>query len=221
MKIGIIGAGKVGTGLGKRLAAKGHGVIVSFARSPERVKAASEVIGNGATAGTPEEAVRFADVVIIATPWAATLAVVKSIAASLSGKILWDATSPLKADMSGLEIGTTTSGGEAIGKAASGARVVKAIPPFAEILHSPSTLPRGSRSSVFVCGDDADARATVLELVADIDTDGVDTGPLMLARYTEPLGMLLVQLAYVRGFGAHIGAALIRDLAHLPPSPSR
>jgi predicted dinucleotide-binding enzyme len=221
MKIGIIGAGKVGTGLGKRLSAKGHLVMISFARSPDRVKAASAAIGHGASAGTPEEAARFADVVIIATPWAATLDVVRSVATSLIGKIVWDTTNPLKADMSGLELGTTTSAGEEIGKAAPGANVVKAIPPFAESLHAAPTHVNGSHSSVFVCGDDADARSTVLSLIDDIDADGVNAGPLKLARYTEPLGMLLVQLAYVQGFGTRIGSVLIRDLAPLSPIPSR
>jgi predicted dinucleotide-binding enzyme len=113
--------------------------------------------------------------------------------------------------MTGLSIGTTTSAGEEVAKAASGAKVVKAIPPFAEVLHSPSNLIGGRLPGVFVCGDDAAARKVVLRLVADIEADGVDAGPLSLARYTEPLGMLLVQLAYVIGYGARIGSVLIRD----------
>ncbi len=54
---------------------------------------------------------------------------------------------------------------------------------------------------VFVCSDDTEARVTILNLVADIDADGVDAGPLTMARYTEPAGMLLVQLAYAQGLG--------------------
>lgn len=127
-----------------------------------------------------------------------------------------DTTNPLKADMSGLEIGTTTSAGEQVAQAAPGARVVKAVPPFAEVLHSHSTQIGGSHPGVFVCGDDAEARRLVLGLVAEIGADGVDAGPLQLARYTEPLGMLLVQLAYGQGMGARIGAALLRD----PPAAS-
>ena len=71
---------------------------------------------------------------------------------------------------------------------------------------------------MFVCGDDAAARALVLGLVAEIDADGVDAGPLSLARYTEPLGMLLVQLAYGQGMGARIGAALLRDAPAASPA---
>jgi len=213
MDIGIIGAGNVGTGIGKRLAAKGHQVLVSFARSQDKLDAAAQVIGGGARTGSPEEAARFGQVIIVATPWGVTLDAVRPLAAALAGKVVWDTTNPLKADMSGLEVGTTTAGGEQVAAAAPGARVVKAVSPFAEVLHSPSTRIGSGRPGVFVCGDDPDARKIVLGLVADIDADGVDAGPLSLARYTEPLGMLLVQLAYVQGFGARIGAALLRDSA--------
>lgn len=209
MKIGIIGAGNVGTGLGKRLAAKGHDIVVSFARSPDKVESAAAAIGFGARAGSPEEAARHGDVVIMATPWGATLAVVRVIAPLLAGKILWDTTNPLKADMSGLEIGTTTSGGEEVAHVASGARVVKAVPPFAEMLHSQSMEIDGQLPGVFVCGDDAEARSVIVGLIGDIPAAAVDAGPLSLGRYIEPLGMLLVQLAYVQGMGARIGATLI------------
>lgn len=214
MKIGIIGAGNVGTGLGKHLAAKGHDIVVSFARSQDKVEAAAEAIGGGARAGSLQAAAVHGEVVIIATPWGVTLDAVREIAPALGNKIVWDTTNPLKADMSGLEIGTTTSAGEQIANAAPGAKVVKAVPPFAEVLHSPSNSIGGHKPGVFVCGDDPDARQTVLGLIADIDADGVDAGPLVNARYTEPLGMLLVQLAYRQGMGARIGSVLIRESGH-------
>lgn len=213
MNIGIIGAGNVGTAIGKRLAAAGHDVVVSFARTPEKVAAAAVTIGGGARAGSPQEAAQHGEVVILATPWAVTLDAVRGIADALTGKIVWDTTNPLKADLSGLEIGTTTSAGEQVAAAAPGARVVKAVPPFAEVLHASSTHVAGQRPGVFVAGDDAAARAVILALVETIDADGVDAGPLSQARYTEPLGMLLVQLAYAQGFGARIGTVLIRDSA--------
>ena len=57
------------------------------------------------------------------------------------------------------------------------------------------------------------AREVVAGLVEDIGGTAVDVGPLSLARYTEPACMLLVSLAYVQGFGARIGLALLRDSA--------
>ena len=122
--------------------------------------------------------------------------------------------------MSGLAIGTTTSGGEEIAKLAPWANVVKAIPPFAEVLHSPSTLVGGMHSCVFLCGDDPQARKVVANLVKDIGGAPVDAGPLNLARYAEPTAMLLVQLAYSRGFGPRIGLALARDASQPPRKES-
>ena len=210
MKIGIIGAGNIGTGLGKRLG--GHDIVVSFARTPDKVAAAAQTIGGAARAGTPDEAARHGEIVILATPWAVTLDAVRSVADSLAGTVVWDTTNPLKTDMSGLEVGTTSSGGELVAESAPAAIVVKAIPPFAEVLHSPGSIAEvcGGRPSVFVCGDDVAARAQVLTLVDSIGADGVDSGPLTMARYTEPAGMLLVQLAYVQGLGPRVGSALLR-----------
>ncbi|MBY0284073.1 MAG: NAD(P)-binding domain-containing protein [Sphingomonas sp.] len=210
MKIGIIGAGNIGTGLGKRLAAKGHDIVVSYARTPEKVAEATAVIGGGAKPGSPEEAVAHGEVIILATPWGVTLDVVRSLAGEMADKIVWDCTNPFAPDMSELLIGTTTSAGEEIAKAAPLARIVKAVPPFAQSLHAPSMDIGGHKPGVFVCGDDPAARATVVQLVSDVDADGVDAGPLKLARFTEPLGMLVTNLAYAQGMGPAISAILVR-----------
>jgi predicted dinucleotide-binding enzyme len=218
MKIGILGAGRVGTGLGRRLADKGHDLVVSFSLTPGSLAEAVAFIGGSARAGAPEDAAAHGEVVILSSPWSETLTLVSSLADRLAGKILWDTTNPLKPDMSGLELGTSTSGGEAVSNAAPRARVVKAVAPFAQVLHSPTGLISGQRSDVFVCGDDPQARSRVATLLADVQADPVDAGPLQLARYTEPLGMLLVQLAYTQGFGAMIGAHLLREIDPSPPA---
>ncbi len=210
MKIGIIGAGNIGTGLGKRLAANGHDIVISFARTPEKVAEAAAMIGGGAKAGTTEEAVAHGEVVILATPWGVTLDLVRDISRALGGKTVWDCTNPFAPDMSELLIGTTTSAGEEIAKLAPLAHVVKAVPPFAQSLHAPSMDIGGHRPGVFVCGDDGAARGLVIQLVTDVGADAVDAGPLKLARFTEPLGMLVTNLAYVQGLGPSISAILVR-----------
>jgi len=153
------------------------------------------------------------DIIVLATPWAATPEALRQAGAVSSDKILWDCTNALKPDMSGLMIGTTTSGGEEVAKLAPWAKVVKAIPPFAEVSQSSSTLIGGARPGVFVCGDDASARKVIAGLVDDIGGAPIGSGPLRLARYTEPACMLLVQLAYVQGLGARIGLLLARETA--------
>jgi hypothetical protein len=167
----------------------------------------------GARAGSPAEAAAFGDVTILTTVWGVTADALKQAGSPGGRKILWDCTNPLKPDMSGLTIGTTTSAGEEVARLAPWASVVKAIPPFAEVLHSASTLVGGARPGVFVCGDDTDARGTVARLVREIGAEPCDAGPLTMARYIEPAGMLLVQLAYMQGLGPRIGLTLAREIA--------
>jgi predicted dinucleotide-binding enzyme len=209
MNIGIIGAGNLGSGLAKRLAAKGHAVMLSFSKETEKLRRTADSMG--AAAGTPAEAVDFADVAVLASPWAATPEALRQVGTVAKTKVLWDCTNALKPDMSGLAVGTTTSGAEEIARLAPWANVVKAIPPFAEVLHSTNPLIGGLRSGVFVCGDNPEAREVVARLVEDIGAAPVIAGPLLLARYTEPAAMLLVHLAYLQGFGARIGLILTHE----------
>ncbi|NVI07974.1 NADPH-dependent F420 reductase [Paraburkholderia youngii] len=219
MKIGIIGAGNVGTGLTKHLLGKGHSVMLSFSLDTEKLRATAAELG--AEVGSVAEAVRFADVAVLATPWGAAADALAQVGTPPGRKVLWDCTNALRPDMSGLVVGTTTSGAEEIAKLAPWATVVKAIPPFAELLHSTEVRVGGERVDVFVCGDDANARTVVAQLVGDIGAEPIDAGPLTLARYTEPAAMLLVQLAYTRGFGTRIGFSLLRDVAGNVPGGSR
>jgi predicted dinucleotide-binding enzyme len=206
MNIGIIGAGNLGTGIARKLGNKGYAVMLSFTRDTEKLQSAAQLLG--ALTGTPRQAAEFGEVIVLATPWLVTAEALDQVGTFSPSKILWDCTNVLKPDMSGLLIGATTSGGEEVARLAPWAKVVKAIPPFAEILHSPSTSINGVAPGVFVCGDDAGAREVVAGLVADIGAAPVDAGPLNLARYVEPTGMLLVQLAYMQGYGARIGLTL-------------
>lgn len=211
MKIGIIGAGNLGTGLAEQLRNRGHDIRLSFSRDPDKLQATARALN--LSAGTAAEAAAFAEVVIFAMPWVAVEEAVVQVAAAVRRKILWDCTNPLQPDLSGLLLGTTTSGGEELARLAPGARVVKAIPPFAELLHSSTTLIGGAHPMVFVCSDDEAARQVVAGLVADIGAEPIAAGGLATARYTEPAGMLAVQLAYRQGLGPRIGLALLREPA--------
>lgn len=209
MRIGIIGAGNVGTGLTKHLVAKGHSVMLSFSKDIQKLNTAAMALG--AKVGTIAEAAQFGDVVVLATPWTVTTDALRQVGKVPQHKILWDCTNALKPDMSGLLLGTTTSGGEEVAKLAPWARVVKAIPPFAELMHSGSMTIGGGKPGVFVCGDDGSARETVASLVRDLGADAVIAGGITLSRYVEPANMLLVALAYGSGFGPRIGLNLRRD----------
>ena len=155
MKIAIIGAGHVGTGLTKRLVAKNHNVMLSYSRDVAKLAAVAKEFG--AKTGTVAEAITFGEVIVLATPYTATEDALKQAGKPVSGKIIWDCTNPLKPDFSGLLIGTSTSAGEQTAALAPWARVVKAIPPFAELLHADRMEIAGEKPGVLVCGDDAEA----------------------------------------------------------------
>jgi 8-hydroxy-5-deazaflavin:NADPH oxidoreductase len=207
VKIGVIGAGNVGTAIAKRLVPRGHQVMLSYSRDLAQLQGKAGAFG--ATAGTPAEAARFADVVAISVPWSSIDDALEK-AGDLTGKLVWDCTNALRPDLSGLAIGTTTSASEVIQQRVPGAKVVKAIPPFAELLHSDDPTLTGTPAGVFVCGNDVAAKAAISELVAQLPAAVVDAGALENARYVEPAGFLLVRLAYGLGLGPRIGLSLTR-----------
>jgi predicted dinucleotide-binding enzyme len=153
VKIGIIGVGNVGTGLTKLLVAAGHQIMLSYSQDPEKLEAAAKTYG--ALAGTVAETVAFSEITVLATPYTVKADAIRQAGSPTAKKIMWDCTNPLKPDFSGLLIGTTISAGEQTAKLAPWASVVKAIPPFAEVMHSGNMNFAGHNPSVFVCGDDA------------------------------------------------------------------
>jgi predicted dinucleotide-binding enzyme len=207
MNIGILGAGSLGTALARRLIAAGHRSFLSFSRDAARTALVAQQIG--AKSGTPREAATFADVVALTAPWTAVEQVLQQ-AGALEGKILWDCTNPLLPDSSGLMLGTDTSAAEEVARRVPHARIVKAIPPFAEVLQDPPRSMADARPATFVCGDDPAANGIVSELVVAIGAEPVDAGRLTAARFTEPAAMLLVHLAYKQGLGGRIGSRLLR-----------
>jgi predicted dinucleotide-binding enzyme len=155
-------------------------------------------------------AVAFGEAVALTVPWGTVEGALEA-AGPFDGKILWDCTNALKADMSGLEIGATTSGAEIIARLAKGARAVKGIPPFAELLHSADPTVGGRPAGSFLCGDDPGAKAVVRRLLEALPATVVDAGPLESARYVEPAAFLLVRLAYGQGLGGRIGLSLLQS----------
>ncbi|MDQ6867216.1 MAG: NAD(P)-binding domain-containing protein [Pseudomonadota bacterium] len=209
MNIGIIGSGNMGASMGKIWAAKGHKVLFSFSKDQEKLRAVAAAAGPNACTGTPAGAVAFGELILFSVPWIAVPEALKA-AGAFQGKTLFSCVNCLKPDFSGLEVGTSTSAAEEIVKRAPGAKMVEAIPPMAQILAADSRRLDRQQISVFYCGNDLVAKASVASLLRDLDLDPVDAGPLTSARYIEPAGMLCVQLAYGMGMGAKLGMKLLR-----------
>jgi hypothetical protein len=209
MKIGILGSGNVGGTLGTRWAKGGHDVVFS-SREPDSPKMRELLAGAGKTAraaGTAETAAG-ADVVLLATPWPATKSVLAE-AGDLSGKIVIDAVNPVLPDLSGLALGTTTSAAEQIASWAPRARVVKAFNTVGAAVMA-NAIVNGQKVVLLYCGDDADAKKVVGQLVGELEFDAVDAGPLTQARVLEPLALLWINLAIKQGFGFHWGFQVVK-----------
>lgn len=209
MNIAVVGAGNVGSGLGRLWAERGHKVIFTFSRNIERLRELARGIPNTEVL-EPEDAVKKSEAVLLSVRWANVPEAINACGA-LSGKVLIDCTNPLKPDLSGLLIGHTTSAAEEIQHLAPEAIVVKAFNTvFAEIYHAESRLFGTRRLTMFYAGDDKKAKSLVAGLISDVGFEPIDAGKLIAARYLEPLAMLMVHLGYVQGMGTKIGLNLLR-----------
>jgi predicted dinucleotide-binding enzyme len=117
-KIGIIGTGNMGSGLGKQSAAKGHQVLFG-SRDPQKARTLADSVGANASSGTYVEATEFGEAVLLAVPWRG---VEDSIARadSFTDKILIDCTNPMTPAYMSLLVGYTSSGAEEIARLAAG-----------------------------------------------------------------------------------------------------
>ncbi|MBW4440453.1 MAG: NAD(P)-binding domain-containing protein [Plectolyngbya sp. WJT66-NPBG17] len=185
MRIGVIGAGGIGGTIGTLWAKAGHEVFFS-SRNPEKL---SELVtGENTQAGTVAEAAKFADVILLSCYYS-TIDDAISAAGSLDLKILIDATNPyLREDDKIHRVPDASSGLELAAKLPN-AKVVKAyntLPTatFANEAH------RSEPYALFYCGDDAEAKAIVAQLITDSGFAGVDTGNLTQVIHQEPGGVL-------------------------------
>jgi predicted dinucleotide-binding enzyme len=209
MKISILGAGNVGGTLGRAWAVLGHDVFFGVPRPQDtKTQELLKTIGAKARAGTVAEAGAAGEVLVLATPWQATRDALQA-AGDLTGKVVVDCTNPLKEDFSGLAVGFTTSGAEQVAQWAKGAKVFKAFNQVGfNIMGNPAF--GGSRAVMFICGDDAAHKPTVLKLASDIGFEAIDAGGLAIARLLEPYGMLWIHLALTRGLGRDFAFGLLR-----------
>ena len=213
VNIGIIGSGNIGGTAGRLWARAGHDVLFSYSRDPQKLEDLAASVGEGARAGTPEEAARFGGegvVVVLSVPWGRVEDAVSAAggAAAFEGKTVVDTTNPLGEGGPALDGAT---GAEAVARLLPGAKVVKAY----NTLESGALASGGGRGqgggeplALFLSGDDEAAKGTVAGLISDSGFGPVDLGALPNARAQEPGGPL-----FNRPMGAeegHEAAARLR-----------
>jgi hypothetical protein len=198
MKIAVLGFGNVGAQLGKLWAKKGHEVTAGLREGSKDRQKASDA---GVSVATPADAVKSAEVVVIALPWPAVESVVKGLA--LNGKLVIDVVNPIDQNLSVLTL-PAGSAAQQVAQWAKGARVVKAFNTIGAALMGDSTF------DMMYCGDDPAAKKIVDSLIADSGMKPVDVGPLSNARYLENVAGLWIDLVVKQQRPATFGFNLVK-----------
>ncbi|MEZ4379758.1 MAG: NAD(P)-binding domain-containing protein [Nannocystaceae bacterium] len=195
MTITIIGTGNMARGIGTRLVAAGRAPLL-YGTSEAKTAALADALG--AEVAADLDAALASDIVVLATPYDASLALAEAHAPRLAGKIVVDISNPMNANFDGLATAPGTSAAEQIAAAAPRARIVKAFnTTFAGTLVDGEVS--GQRLDVLIAGDDSDAKATVAGLVEGGGLVPIDVGPLRRARQLEGMALLGITLQFSLG----------------------
>jgi predicted dinucleotide-binding enzyme len=207
MRIAIIGAGNVGGSLGHAFARLGHSIVFGV-RDPGGADARSLAKSAGATLTDPADAVRGADLVVLAVPGGVAVQAARSLG-DLAGAIVLDTTNPVGPGLLPTQDERGRSQAERLAEVLPGARLVKGFHTLAAE-HMGNGRLGGQRIALFLCGDDAAAKSTVAGLAEGLGFEPVDVGGLDRARLTEPLALVWVTLAMRQGLGRNIAFTLAR-----------
>ena len=208
LRIGTIGAGRLGGTVGGLWVKAGHPVMFS-AKNLEEVRALAARLGPLARAGTVAEAIAFGDVVFLAVPYAAMPEIGREYGAALRGRIVLDAGNAIaardgaiadEADRQG--IGLTSQ------KYLPGARIVRAFNTIGYTILAAESGRGDPKLPIPIAGDDAEAVKVAAELVRDAGFEPVVAGGLAQAR-TFQRG--------APGYGVHATAAELREKLRSKP----
>jgi hypothetical protein len=206
MRVGILGSGLMGGKLGTLFARAGHEVVFSYSRRRKKLEELARDAGAKARAGSPGEAARDADALLLAVHWSRVDDVLRR-AGDMSGKVVVSCSLPMNEDDTELVVGRTSSGAEKLARKVPRALVVAAFGTVpSEVLFGVfEARNRVPRPSLVYCGDDEGAKDLAATLIRDVGFDPVDAGPLEVARFTEPFALLVARLAYEGEGGPELG----------------
>jgi predicted dinucleotide-binding enzyme len=194
-RVGIIGAGRIGQAMAHTALRAGRSAVIANTRGPESLISVVSALGDGASAGTVQQAAA-AGIVVLAVPWPRVRQAVEGL--DWSGQIVIDATNDF--DPSDLN-GKTSS--EVVADLVRGARVVKAANTLvAAVLGSDPREAAGQRV-IFLSGDDVDAKAEVISLFEDAGFSTIDLGDLITGGAMQQLGAPLAGANLIRLAGAN------------------
>jgi predicted dinucleotide-binding enzyme len=211
-RLGIVGAGKIGSAIARAAVAAGYDVGISGSGPAERIELIVEVLAPGARALSTDEVVDYADLIVLAVPMHRFRELPRDLFANrvlVDAMNYWD-----EIDGVDEELATASAGTSAVVQEwFASARVVKSLNHLGYFKFEKSRRPEGTtgRIAVAAAGDDRAAVDAVLQLIDRLGFDAVDAGRLEAGRALQPDGPV---------FGAGHSAAELSNLL-LPEEASR
>lgn len=191
-KVAVLGSGTVGDVLADGFLKHGYAVIRG-SRDPQKLAAWAGGKAHVSTA-TFGDAAAAADLVVLAVKGTVAEELVKSLAAQLAGKVVLDATNPIadKPPQSGVLSYFTSLDDSLMERLVAAAPAAHFVKAFSSVGNANFVNPdfQGTLPTMFICGDDAAAKATATEILAQFGWEAADMGASIAARAIEPLCML-------------------------------
>jgi predicted dinucleotide-binding enzyme len=208
LRIGTIGAGRIGGTVGGLWVRAGHPVMFS-SKDPNEGKALAERLGPPARAGTVEEAIAFGDVVFLAVPYGAMPDIGRAYGSALQGKIVLDAGNAVPGRDGAIAEEAEREGiGQTTQKYLPGARIVRAFNTIGYTILAAESGREEPRLPIPIAGDDAEAVRVAADLVRDAGFEPVVAGGLADARRFQ---------RGAPGYGAKASVAELREKLRSAP----
>jgi hypothetical protein len=205
IKIGIIGAGKIGGTLATLWIKGGEEVLIS-SRHPDELKPLAQSLGPRAHVGTPREAAVFGDVVLISVPYGALPQLGQDLKSELAGKIVLDTGNPKPERDGDMALEARRKGtGVASAEFLPGVRLVRAFNAINYQSLQSEAHRAGEPVAIPLAGDDAQALAVASELVKNAGFEPVVVGPLSSAKLFDVGSPVYVQVLTAKELRARLG----------------
>ena len=217
MKVGIVGPGRIGGNCARQALKAGHEAMLSFSRDPSSLERQAQGLGEGASSGTPREAVAASDVVVLSVPWGVISLALEEMG-DLGGKIVVDTTNQFGP---GPKPGPDQTAASFNAERMRGARYVKSFNTLTAAFQAETASRAGEDRIVqWVCGDDAEAKETVARLIEEMGYVPVDLGGTATCEVMEaPRRHGAVYGEEYRAAEAAGVVAAVRDGREIPPTP--
>ncbi len=217
MKIGIIGAGRIGGNCARQAAKAGHRVMLSFARDSAKLDSLREDLGEHASIGSPADAVAFGEIVIFSVPWSAIPEALAQ-AGDFAGKVVIDTTNQFGSGPKPQPGQTAAVFNE---RRMGDARYVKSFNTLTAGFQEQAAGREGATRVVqWVCGEDPAAKQLVTGLIEDMGYVPVDLGGTATCEVMEaPRRPGSVYGEEYRTQDAEAVVAAVQARAPIPPTP--